>query len=135
MNETLQAASLRVAEKVVEAEHDVQMQMLDSLAAAVENRGNFASMKLVLEQFIEFSDLHFLSEQLVMRLHSYPGYEAHLEEHARLMKKVREIREWVFREEKILSLELIKELRAWLLAHMASHDMAFGEFLKLSGRP
>jgi hemerythrin-like metal-binding protein len=135
MNETLQAASLRVAEKVVDAEHDVQMQMLDSLAAAIENRGDFASTKLVLEQFIEFSDLHFLSEQLVMRLHSYPGYEAHLEEHARLMKKVREIREWVFREEKILSLELIKELRAWLLAHMASHDMVFGEFLKLSGRP
>jgi hemerythrin-like metal-binding protein len=135
MNETLQAASLRVAEKVVEAEHDVQMQMLDSLAAAVENRGNFASMKLVLEQFIEFSDLHFLSEQLVMRLHSYPGYEAHMEEHTRLMKKLREIREKVFRDEKILGLELIKELRAWLLAHMASHDMAFGEFLKLSGRP
>jgi len=135
MNETLQAASLRVAEKVVEAEHDVQMQMLDSLAAAVENRGNFASMKLVLEQFIEFSDLHFLSEQLVMRLHSYPVYEAHMEEHTRLMKKLREIREKVFRDEKILGLELIKELRAWLLAHMASHDMAFGEFLKLSGRP
>ena len=135
MNETLQAASLRVAEKVVEAEHDVQMQMLDSLAAAVENRGNFASMKLVLEQFIEFSDLHFLSEQLVMRLHSYPGYEAHMEEHTRLMKKLREIREKVFRDEKILGLELIKELRAWLLAHMASHDKAFGEFLKLSGKP
>ena len=135
MNETLQAAPVRVGEKVVDAEHDVQMQMLDSLAAAVENRGNFASMKLVLEQFIEFSDLHFLSEQLVMRLHSYPGYEAHMEEHTRLMKKLREIREKVFRDEKILGLELIKELRAWLLAHMASHDMAFGEFLKLSGRP
>ena len=135
MNETLSVAPLRVAEKVVDAEHDVQMQMLDSLAAALENRGNFASMKLVLEQFIEFSDLHFLSEQLVMRLHSYPGYEAHLEEHTRLMKKLREIREKVFREEKILGLELIKELRAWLLAHMASHDLVFGEFLKLSGRP
>ena len=135
MNETLQTASLRVAENVVDAEHDVQMQMLDSLAAAIEERGNFASMKLVLEQFIEFSDLHFLSEQLVMRLHSYPGYEAHMEEHTRLMKKLREIREKVFRDEKILGLELIKELRAWLLAHMASHDMAFGEFLKLSGRP
>ena len=135
MNETLQAPPLRVGERVVDAEHDVQMQMLDSLAAAIENRENFASMKLVLEQFIEFSDMHFLSEQLVMRLHSYPGYEAHLEEHTRLLKKVREIREKVFRGEKILSLELIKELRAWLLAHMASHDMAFGEFLKLSGRP
>jgi len=44
MNETLQTASLRVAENVVDAEHDVQMQMLDSLAAAIEERGNFASM-------------------------------------------------------------------------------------------
>jgi hemerythrin-like metal-binding protein len=135
MNETLQAAPLRVGEKVVDAEHDLQMQMLDSLAAAIENRGSFASMKLVLEQFIEFSDMHFLSEQLVMRLHSYPGYEAHLEEHTRLMKKVCEIREKVFRGEKIPTLELIKESRAWLLTHVASHDMAFGEFLRLSGRP
>jgi len=135
MNETLQTASLRVAENVVDAEHDVQMQMLDSLAAAIEERGNFASMKLVLEQFIEFSDLHFLSEQLVMRLHSYPGYEAHFEEHTRLMKKLREIREKVLRGEKIISLELIKEVRTWLLAHITSHDMVFGEFLKLSGRP
>lgn len=73
--------------------------------------------------------MHFLSEQLIMRLHSYPGYEAHLEEHTRLMKKVREIRESIVRGEKVPSLQIVQELREWLLLHIASEDAAFGEFL------
>jgi hemerythrin-like metal-binding protein len=66
----------------------------------------------------------------VMRLHSYPGYEPHLEEHTRLMKKVREIRENVFRGEQRPSLDLIEQLREWLLTHIATEDAAFGEFLR-----
>jgi hemerythrin len=130
MNETLHAGPVKVGEKVIDSEHDLQMQMLDSLAAAIEKGGDFAPMKYLLEQFIEFSDMHFLSEQLVMRLHGYPGYEPHLEQHTRLMKKVREIREKVFLGEKEPSLGLIKELRAWLLTHIAAEDVAFGEFLR-----
>jgi hemerythrin len=134
MNETLHAGPVKVGEKVIDSEHDLQMQMLDSLAAAIEKGGDFAPMKYLLEQFIEFSDMHFLSEQLVMRLHGYPGYEPHLEQHTRLMKKVREIREKVFLGEKEPSLGLIKELRAWLLTHIAADDVAFGEFLKRTER-
>jgi hemerythrin len=106
------------------------MQLLDSFSKSLEKGTDFASIKHVLDQFIEFSDMHFLSEQLVMRFHSYPAYEAHLQEHTRLMKKVREIRENVFRGERAPSLELIHELREWLLRHIATEDVAFGEFLK-----
>src|SRR5215472_15763894 len=112
---------VRVGEKSIDAEHDLQMQLLDSLAQAIQRGAELSPMKYILEQFIEFSDMHFLSEQLVMRLHGYPGYETHLEEHTRLMKKVREIR---------ASLMLVKELREWLMQHIASEDAAFGTFLK-----
>ena len=130
MNGTLKEAPAKVGEKTIDSERDLQMQMLDSLTEAIEKGGDFAPMKYILEQFTEFSDVHFLSEQLVMRLHAYPGYEPHLEAHTRLMKKVREIREKVFRGKKQPSLELIKELRVWLLTHIAAEDVAFGEFLK-----
>ena len=133
MNKTLNEAPPKVGEKTVDSEHDLQMQMLDSLTEAIEKGGDFAPMKYILEQFIEFSDMHFLSEQLVMRLHAYPGYESHLEAHTRLMKKVREIRGEVFRGEKAPSLQLIKELRVWLVAHIAAEDVPFGEFLKRQG--
>jgi hemerythrin-like metal-binding protein len=79
--------------------------------------------------------MHFLSEQLVMRLHGYPGYEPHLEEHTRLMKKVRDIRANLMKGENEPSLVLVQELKEWLMQHIATEDVAFGDFLKKEGAP
>jgi len=130
MNETLHAVPAKIGEKSIDTEHDLQMQLLDSLSASLQKGGDFSPARYILEQFIEFSDMHFLSEQLVMRLQSYPDYERHLEAHTELMKKVREIRDSVFRGENAPSLQLVQELRDWLLNHIASEDVAFGEFLR-----
>ncbi|HTZ48823.1 MAG TPA: hemerythrin family protein [Verrucomicrobiae bacterium] len=130
MHDTLSSAPLKIGEKTIDAEHDLQMQLLDALSQSLSEGGDFAPTRHILEQFIEFSDMHFLSEQLIMRLHSYPAYETHLEEHTRLMKKVRDIREEIVRGEKVSSLQLILELRDWLTTHIAVEDSAFGEFLK-----
>ena len=130
MGENRGPVPVRVGEKVVDAEHDLQMQLLDSLSQAIQRGGELSPMKYILEQFIEFSDMHFLSEQLVMRLHRYPGYEPHLEEHTRLMKKVREIRANLIKDERQPSLALVEELRTWLIEHIATEDAAFGTFLK-----
>jgi hemerythrin len=130
MSETLHPAPAKVGEPTIDTEHDLQMQLLDSLSQALEKGGDFSPVRYILEQFIEFSDMHFLSEQLVMRLHGYPAYEMHLEEHTRLMKRVREIRESVFRGEKAPSIQLIHELRGWLITHIGTEDAAFGEYLK-----
>jgi hemerythrin len=129
MHDTLNSTPMKIGEKTIDAEHDLQMQLLDSLSQSVAEAGDFSPTRHILEQFIEFSDMHFLSEQLIMRLHSYPGYEAHLEKHTTLMRKVREIRENIVRGEQASSLQLILELRDWLLNHIATEDAAFGEFL------
>src|SRR5208283_3378446 len=111
MHDTLNAAPIKIGEKTIDAEHDLQMQLLDSLSQSLAAGGDFAPTRHILEQFIEFSDMHFLSEQLIMRLNGYPGYEAHLEEHTRLMKKVREIREAIVHGEKVSSTEVKDGIR------------------------
>ncbi len=130
MPDTLNSTPLKIGNKTIDAEHDLQLQLLDSLSQALAKGGEFAPTRHILEQFIEFSDMHFLSEQLVMRLHGYPGYEAHLEQHTLLMKKIRQIREEIVRGEKGSTLQLMLELRDWLLTHIATEDAAFGEFLR-----
>ncbi len=130
MKEIVPTRPLKTGEQATDTEHDLQLQLIDSLAESIEKGGDFSPAHYVLDQFIEFSDMHFLSEQLVMRLHSYPAYEPHLEEHTRLMKKVRGLRESVVRGDQKLSRELVEGLREWLLNHIATKDAAFGEFLK-----
>jgi hemerythrin len=129
MRDTLNSTPVRIGEITIDAEHELQLQLLDTLSQTLAKGGDFAPTRHILEQFIEFSDMHFLSEQLIMRLNNYPAYEAHLEEHTRLMKKVREIRENIIHGENVSSLQLILELRDWLLHHIATEDVAFGEFL------
>jgi hemerythrin len=129
MHDILHSEPAKVGDNIIDAEHDLQMQLLDSLSQALTKGGDFAPTRHILEQFIEFSDMHFLSEQLIMRLNAYPAYEAHLEEHTRLMKKVREIRESIVHGENVPSLQLLLELRNWLLQHIATDDAAFGEYL------
>ena len=133
MSEQTGVMPVRVGEQSIDAEPDLQMQLLDSLAQAIQRGGELSPMKYILEQFIEFSDMHFLSEQLVMRLHGYPGYEPHLEEHTRLMKKVREVRSNLLQGVNAPSLVLVQELRQWLVTHIAQEDAAFGIFLKKQG--
>ncbi len=131
MEEAVHAKPMKTGEPLIDSEHDLQLQLIDSLAESIQKGGDFSPARYVMDQFIEFSDMHFLSEQLVMRLHNYPGYEPHLEEHTRLMKKVREIRESIIRGDQELSQELVEGLREWLMNHIATKDVAFGEFLKL----
>ncbi len=130
MSEHRGAEAVRVGEQSIDAEHDLQMQLLNSLSQAIQRGGELSPMRYILEQFIEFSDMHFLSEQLVMRLHGYPGYEPHLEEHTRLMKMVREVRANLLKGENEPSLVLVQELRDWLMQHIATEDVAFGSYLK-----
>ncbi len=130
MTEAVHAVPARTGERVIDSEHDVQFQLLDSLLQTLQKPDELSPANYILEQFIEFSDMHFLSEQLVMRLHGYPGYEPHLEEHTRLMKKVREIRSRVNNGETQIGAQLVDDLREWLLTHIAVEDVAFGEFLK-----
>src|SRR5271157_6306058 len=130
MKEAVHAKPLKTGDQVIDPEHDLQLQLIDSLAESLENGGEFSPARYVLDQFIEFSDMHFLSEQLVMRLHNYPGYEPHLEEHTRLLKKVREIRSNLLQGDNVPSLVLVEELREWLVTHIAQEDAAFGSFLK-----
>lgn len=129
MHDILHTEPIKVGDRTIDAAHDLQLQLLDSLSQALAKGGDFAPTRHILEQFIEFSDMHFLSEQLIMRLNAYPAYEGHLEEHTRLMKKVRQIRESIVHGENISSLQLLLELRDWLLHHIATDDAAFGEFL------
>ena len=135
MRDTLNSTPVRIGEITIDAEHELQLQLLDTLSQTLAKGGDFAPTRHILEQFIEFSDMHFLSEQLIMRLNNYPVYEAHLEEHTRLMKKVREIRENIIHGENVSSLQLILELRDWLLHHIATEDLAFGEFLSKQEAP
>ncbi len=78
----------------------------------------------------DFTNAHFLAEQLLMRLHSYPGFEAHQREHDDLMEELRGLGETLLADDATDPAEAATSLERWLIAHIQSEDQALAEFLR-----
>lgn len=113
----------------MEGEHRVQLELLRALKEALGRSEERAAASALLAQLLEYSDAHFLSEQLLMRLHAYPAYEHHVQEHERL---VDELRSTVAAWEKGAGEEvggLLQHVEEWLLVHMTTTDTALETYL------
>jgi hemerythrin-like metal-binding protein len=77
----------------MEAEHHVQFELIHALQDAVTARRDGQTVEAVLERLIDYSEAHFLSEELLMRLASYDDFEAHAEQHRQLLESLRLVQE------------------------------------------
>ena len=116
----------------MDREHALELQIVRSIqqALAESERGRVSAL---LQQLEDFTNAHFLAEQLLMRLHAYPGYEAHQEEHDRLMAELAEIRLTLQADDAPDSIQAAENLERWLIAHIQSSDQSLAEYLKQQG--
>jgi hemerythrin len=118
----------------VEAEHRVQLELLrnvrEALARGDEDRSVSADL---LRQLLDYSEAHFLSEQLLMRLHAYPAYEEHVQEHDRLIESLRTLSEDWSRGEGEAAGNLLGRVEDWLLTHMKTTDEVLAGYLAEHG--
>ena len=114
----------------VEAEHALQYKLLAE-AERLLREGDGAGARDVIKQLHDYSDVHFASEQLLMRLVSYPGYNAHEREHGDLLTALRNLLDTFMIED---ASRASAALRAWLTTHIQHSDQAFLEFVRSSGK-
>jgi hemerythrin len=79
---------------------------------------------------VEYANVHFLSEELLMRLQSYPGYDAHVGEHARLMEEIRGLEREVEQGHREASADLAAAVRDWIVTHIQTEDGLFESWLE-----
>ena len=127
------ALSLGVPE--IDAEHTLQVERLEALRAALSGSGD-ESVEDLLAQLEDYTNAHFLAEQLLMRLHAYPAYESHVAEHDRLIEELRRLGRTAVGDANA-RLALADELERWLLEHIQTSDQALAAYLKETreGRP
>ena len=70
---------------IMDGEHRIQLGLINALCSAVEAHAEAAQIELILERLVDYSQAHFLSEELLMRLDSYDDFDDHLEDHADML--------------------------------------------------
>jgi hemerythrin len=128
---------LEVGFEAIDREHIVQVELLDTLHEAIRAGRGATEVAELLERLVDYSQVHFLSEQLLMRLHAYPDYEPHLQEHDRMIQSLGRLRSRIVEAGVESTLPLLDTLREDLLAHIRRQDRQLGSYLADSkiGRP
>jgi hemerythrin len=119
----------------IDGEHRILVGLVDAIADQVEQGANPSMLRGLLEKLVEYTNTHFLSEQLLMRLYSYPDYEAHVQEHDRLLADLRDLRQRIEKGEAPLTGEVVTALRSWVCGHIRGQDSALARFLERRGQP
>lgn len=114
----------------VEAEHALQYKLLAE-AERLLRTNDFATSREVVQQLYDYSEAHFGSEQVLMRLHSYPGYQSHLREHGDLLAALGNL---LANLEYSTGAQSAGALRRWLTAHVHHADQAFLDFMAQAPR-
>ena len=113
----------------MDREHAGQLSLLNDLKAAVRSGAPDSLVYALLDELVEDTNLHFLSEQLAMKLNAYEAYESHFLEHERLLAEVQNLKRSLAAGTATDKSSLIEALRSWLVVHIQTADKALAEYL------
>jgi hemerythrin len=113
----------------MEREHSGQLSLLNDLKTAVRTGAGDSVIYALLNELVEHTNLHFLSEQLAMRLHAYEAYESHFLEHERLLAQVENLKHGLATGTPTDKQGLLEALRTWLVVHIQTADKTLAEYL------
>jgi hemerythrin len=111
----------------IDYEHQIQTSLVESLCKAVEADRDASAIEEILVQLIRFSEAHFMSEELLMRLASYDDYDDHVADHIHMMDELSRIADEYRAGNTSGMLEKAQAALAFIEKHIDTRDRRFSE--------
>ena len=121
------------AEDVVDREHQVQLGLIESLLHGIQAEQAAETLDELQENLDDFTRVHFLSEELLMRLHAYPDYQAHVAEHVTLLDALEAFANARRDGRMEDAIAAVEALRSMIVEHIAEQDARLAAYFKSSG--
>ena len=104
----------------------------DLYTAMLEGRGKTV-IDQVLHGMADYTQSHFMNEERLLRLHSYPGFEGHKAEHEKLTTQVKHLQEEARSGKPVVSMAVMQFLQHWLVDHILGVDKQYSAHLRAAG--
>lgn len=124
--------SLSVGVAAIDEQHQKWIAYYNSVADAVEARGGQAPVMRTVDFLINYTDVHFKTEESFMRQAAYPDMADHVAKHGELRQTIANLVTDFQEEGQTTGLEVAVEtlLGNWLVNHIRDTDQLFGRFVK-----
>jgi hemerythrin len=117
----------------IDQQHRKLVGLLGELESSMKSGRGCDVLDRAIDQMVEYTDYHFLTEERLMAAHAYPKTEAHLAQHCEFKKRALELRRQYDAGQRSLTINTLTFLCEWLLYHILSTDLELGSFLRDKG--
>jgi hemerythrin len=119
--------------RAMDDQHGILMDTMNEIRLASIRGAGREQIHLLMNQLIEFTEMHFASEEQLMEQNGFPSLAEHRAGHQRLLAHLHESAHWVQHGETVPMRTLLGFLRDAFFEHMEGLDQQFGPWLNERG--
>jgi hemerythrin-like metal-binding protein len=123
------SADLLVDNKFIDSDHAKLVQLVNDFNSALATGKANGEIGRVLDVLVDYTREHFAREESEMARIKYAQAITHKHEHSKLLHDVRRLSEDFENGRKMMSLEVSKFLKDWLVNHIMKTDKLFAKAL------
>lgn len=114
-------------------QHGILMDTLNDLRLALVLGRGRDQVSEGLNRLIEFTRMHFASEEQLLEQHGFPGLAAHRQAHQRLLGEIEEAALRNQHNDEFHTRSTLLFLREWYMTHIEHLDNQYGSWLNERG--
>jgi hemerythrin-like metal-binding protein len=122
-----------VGVEAIDDQHGILMDTLNELRVMLLRGTDRRGVSLQLERLIDFTQMHFQSEEKLLLQQGFPGINDHRTAHHHLLAKLYEALEQINHQEVLHFPSLLGFLPSWYLDHVETLDQPCGAWLNQHG--
>lgn len=119
--------------KTIDDQHRELVNILNRLFIAVSRREGDKAIAGILDALLCYTQTHFALEERLMQQANYRDYEAHKQEHVKLIAQLDQLCKKHLLEEKPIYFEMMSFLKTWLKEHIQGVDRKYSTALQQAG--
>lgn len=121
--------SLSVHDTLIDHDHQELITLVNELHDAADLDLDYLSLSSILRRLAKYTQEHFQREEALMCAHAYPNFEAHKEQHRKLLERVTDLQRELDKARSLVALETAELLKFWLTSHILLSDKQFADTL------
>lgn len=118
--------SCTVGVRAMDDQHGILMDTMNELRLAMVRGSGREQVSELLDRLIEFTRMHFWSEEQLMEQTGYPGLAEHRAEHHTMLAQILQSTHRVQYGEGVKMRPLLRFLREWFTEHIEGLDREYG---------
>jgi len=117
---------LSVGVHILDADHRLLISLINKFEEVIESGAGNAKISILLDGLYDYTDFHFIREEILMRACGYADVDAHHLVHEKLCAQMMEIsKRHASDPSDALNAEIREFLNSWLIKHIKGQDLKY----------